>query len=1248
MQFLNQIIPEQITEALGWTILHSLWQGAAIVILIGLLMVVFRKQSAKFRYKLAYSGMLLMFVTAIVTFIVKWNPIVATPEEGVSTELDQMSLAMVLNLFNGSGQPTEVGFWEGVQTNAINYFNQNIPLFVTIWLMGMLLMSLRFMGGLIISQRIRHYRIVDISADLQLKIYKLANKIHLDKTFDIVGSEFARVPMVTGWFRPVLIVPVSMFVQLPYEQVEAILVHELAHIRRNDYLQNIIQSLIEVLFFYHPAIWWLSSLLRQEREHICDDAAIKFTNDPMLYAKALASLQEMNYSYGGLAPALFKSKNQLLKRIQRMLNNKNITPSFRESIVMMAILVFSVTAIATTNAIPKIDNSLFRNLAILNPVIPDAMNEKPTPQLRGTDSSGGYYISPGVRVSDSIRSGTWNFPGSDSIKKATTISLFTDKPGVYEYNGEYISTEKLKDSLSPFFDNISFIYGDVNVVLKGQDGSVYFDTLIPSNSDENKFIKSISNHNYPSIKYSIYDVNQILNSNGSVWLGDSTDKESFFNTNSKQFTIPKNFRNGYFFSDSNDNWHIYNTNSYPDTIRNMDSLFFESRNFKYSNNANTWTYFQGAEFPDSVVFLDGDFEFPDMPDFPDMPEPYYIDAEDFSYDYGTDEFINYGLPYGDLEDVDVNVYNRALFFSGQATKDYINRHQLDSAELMEVYHNQIKLRHELSDQKVELNKVQLEHLEKKQYLEQLNIEKQTVIKQIKLAKKTSNTKHLKKAQKAERKLIKLRKEAIEELKESQHEYQEALDAYNKKMFEVNGYFYGLVDDPLKFKNFKQSNFYTPIPYGGNITYKSDEYFPHFFQEYQSPDKQKDFKKHINMLQKKHILLQGYHKKLDSISRHNSQSEILNMEAKLKMNQLLTELKELKQQPEKNKEKILKLEKLVEEEEKVIAIEAEILEVLKEQHENYTAQENALEYEILNLEEQIQEMEEHPQEVELIEQVEKVERIRDRQKVRQEEHLREVEERLERVSEVERVEELKRNEKGIDKRMLELNEKADSYKGYTKDELVYGHLRLDVKTIYYTNFYFLEEEKTKSSPDQKLIKKVKKAIKHFELLLNDDDELYKWAKEQKLYDQYYDMNSEELRESLAFFGSGLTPFKEQLKTTDFKTKRGKRNIPIDVDNITNKIEEPFPLLKIKQMTELDEQEIDKQSQVYDLIIEQLYMDGLADTDEDLLFTLEKNKMIINKKELSSKIRKQYQEKYEKLYKEILGKEAKYPFTISIDN
>ena len=111
------------------------------------------------------------------------------------------------------------------------------------------------------------------------------------------------VPTVVGWLRPAVILPVAALANLSPAQVEAVLAHELAHIRRHDYLVNLFQTLAETLLFYHPAVWWLSARIRTEREHCCDDVAVAVSGDAVGYARALAELEAWRVGTPGMALA---------------------------------------------------------------------------------------------------------------------------------------------------------------------------------------------------------------------------------------------------------------------------------------------------------------------------------------------------------------------------------------------------------------------------------------------------------------------------------------------------------------------------------------------------------------------------------------------------------------------------------------------------------------------------------------------------------------------------------------------------------------------------------------------------------------------------------------------------------------------------------------------------------------------------------------------------------------------------------
>src|SRR6185503_396899 len=151
----------------------------------------------------------------------------------------------------------------------------------------------------------------------------IARHLAIGKPVRVSQSAAVRVPMLIGWIRPVILIPVSAFTGLTTGQLEALIAHELAHVRRQDYLANIAQTVAEILLFYHPACWWLSKQIRIEREHCCDDVAVSVCGSPIVYAEALADLESLRHP--GPSLALAATDGPLLRRLQRLL-----TPAYGE------------------------------------------------------------------------------------------------------------------------------------------------------------------------------------------------------------------------------------------------------------------------------------------------------------------------------------------------------------------------------------------------------------------------------------------------------------------------------------------------------------------------------------------------------------------------------------------------------------------------------------------------------------------------------------------------------------------------------------------------------------------------------------------------------------------------------------------------------------------------------------------------------------------------------------------------------
>ena len=170
----------------------------------------------------------------------------------------------------------------------------------------------------------------------------LANKLRLRQSFRIVQSTLVPAPVVVGWIKPLILLPVGVISGLSEAQLQAVIAHELAHVRRHDYLVNILQTVIEAAFFYHPAVWWLSGRIRAERELCCDDIAIGALESRSNYGRALLAVAELKGNQGLLA--LGVTDGSLLHRVKRLFGSTTVERSPLATALSVSVLVVSVTA----------------------------------------------------------------------------------------------------------------------------------------------------------------------------------------------------------------------------------------------------------------------------------------------------------------------------------------------------------------------------------------------------------------------------------------------------------------------------------------------------------------------------------------------------------------------------------------------------------------------------------------------------------------------------------------------------------------------------------------------------------------------------------------------------------------------------------------------------------------------------------------------------------------------------------------
>lgn len=339
----NLNISESLIEAIGWTVLHSLWQGTIIALLVGVLAAFIQKQSAVIRYWTALGGMLATLIWAGITFV---NIYLAVENQ----------TAEVYTIIHMEGVEQVVVSPENKWSWFTNYFETQLPLIVTLWMLGMSVFALRFLGGLAYVRYLRASSQPVTNTDILSLFDRLKDKVSVH--FDVLLGTSTKifVPITMGLVKPIVLLPAGTLLALSPTQLEAVIAHELAHIRRRDYLVNIFQSLVEVIFYYHPAVWWLSAQVRQERENCCDDLAVAACGDDLAYAKALLSLQAYAKGAPAFAMAFSNKKDHLLNRVKRILNhpiNRNrIMEKFSmATLVLICLLVLSMRG---NNTEPKV------------------------------------------------------------------------------------------------------------------------------------------------------------------------------------------------------------------------------------------------------------------------------------------------------------------------------------------------------------------------------------------------------------------------------------------------------------------------------------------------------------------------------------------------------------------------------------------------------------------------------------------------------------------------------------------------------------------------------------------------------------------------------------------------------------------------------------------------------------------------------------------------------------------------------
>jgi len=385
-------------RALGWTLVHFVWQGVALFVLHEIIQAALLKRSASARYVAACVVLLAMMASAGLTMRLE----IQRTHVGIGNVLAK-SEALEAPVLSASGHTTREGAtppvvashvsgphipsaaahaplhasdpsqlqttvtdsWDRFRSLALQPLSalqrkaprleDLMPWLVSLWIAGVFFLTTRLAIGWQEARWLRNRAVRPVDQSTLVKFGELLQRLRLSRSVQVLESSLAEVPTVVGWLRPVVLLPTAAITGLPPQHLQALIAHELTHINRHDYLVNLLQTMIETLLFYHPAVWWVSNRIRDERENCCDDVAVEVCGDAVLYARALTTMEELRS--GAVRPELAMAADggSLVQRVRRLVGRGGEPSTPGAGIVVAAILLamsslLAVSAGRTTEA----------------------------------------------------------------------------------------------------------------------------------------------------------------------------------------------------------------------------------------------------------------------------------------------------------------------------------------------------------------------------------------------------------------------------------------------------------------------------------------------------------------------------------------------------------------------------------------------------------------------------------------------------------------------------------------------------------------------------------------------------------------------------------------------------------------------------------------------------------------------------------------------------------------------------------
>lgn len=354
MSWINHLISPALTDALGWAVVHSLWQVLAVSAVLALVFLLKKNWSAQMRYRFACTALFLCLLLFGMTFTYLFFQ-----NQAASAALANASDSSIFSAIVAMDSSTaSLGIFESLTERL----SENLSLITSFWMFGVFLLVLRFLFGWNFLYELRKNSNTIENEKIEKAMNSIASQLNLKREIQLIESSHLLSPLTFGHFKPFVVLPVGMTAQLSIAEIKAIIAHELSHVYRSDFLVNIIQSISEILFYFHPGIWYINDVIRTEREHCCDDLAIELTGDALGYAKLMMQLKEREMENPTLALAFSGRKTKFFQRISRIINHQNKRSHMFEKMITATLIFIMMLAYGFSSSVEALEDCVDSDL----------------------------------------------------------------------------------------------------------------------------------------------------------------------------------------------------------------------------------------------------------------------------------------------------------------------------------------------------------------------------------------------------------------------------------------------------------------------------------------------------------------------------------------------------------------------------------------------------------------------------------------------------------------------------------------------------------------------------------------------------------------------------------------------------------------------------------------------------------------------------------------------------------------------